>query len=44
MRDVVITFSVAIEPNHTTVTVQATLLSVITVYEPICKGDNGPKV
>ena len=41
MRDVVITYSVAIEPNHTTVLVQATLFSLITVYEPICKGDNG---
>ena len=39
MRDVVFTYSVAIEPDHTTV--QGTLLSVITVYEPSCKGDNG---
>ena len=34
-----ITYSVAIEPNHTTI--QATPLSVITICEPSCKGDNG---
>ena len=36
MRDVVITYSVA---DHTTI--QATPLSVITVYETSCKGNNG---
>ena len=39
MRDVVITYSVAIEPDHTAV--QATPLSVITVCEPSCKGESG---